>query len=788
MPFVQRVTALRLVLLIALVTTLASPRGVNARHADAPAAPLAPRWLNGGLVRTQVINCASIIFGSPYSEQGLGAYVSQLVDPDLSQPQPNQTYYLRVYIAATGNPCPVQLASVEFELPPNTAYDSSASPFCFHNQGPGTGNTSTCGMIQGTNEGRLWVRSTDPSGFWWFRQGYTLDVRIPVRSSAPFSAQRAGARLQIADGNSSPTLSPFVNAYVFPGTGSGGSAGGGTGGNPTTNPPTFAFDSPSTISITHNNAVPQGYLYTPALSGSLYFDIGLSPGSYVATVGPRTLPAGSWFNTVNLNSTLSPNTTYYWRFRFMGSNGTPYVSPEQSFTTLAADARVVGTGTPASCTGQGVLDAIRSAPNITVTFDCGPLPVTIPVGMYDYDGTSLAGIIVDSGKKVIDGGNKVAFESAWRSVFGLQAGELTLKNMTISGVVPSRGGYAVSTSGGQLTLDGVRVINNHSEPGAPGAVLVRDASAVISGSQFISNSAALDGGALYAVRSSVYIYHSDFSHNSAAGNGGAIAAMPGSASQRNSLVRIERSLFYSNTAGLDGGAIHMPSTETGNQVIYSTIDSNRANRYAGAISGRGLLTNLTIHANSSGMVNCAPDDNGDGNPDYFCAGGAVEHYDALTLSDVILKANAPGNCGVDQSVPDPYALGTFRGNLSSDGSCTSFLNHSSDLHNSNQPLGPLENSGGRTRTRAITVNSPAYNTASIASTSDRDQRGFAMFGPPDRGAFELQANEIPIIGATPSATPVTPTATRTATPGPGTPSATPGVALNRKVHLPLLRR
>jgi predicted outer membrane repeat protein len=801
---------LRTLVLVALVSSLSPTSGVDARQTgaargpSAPSSPYAQQWLNGPLVGTSVINCASVIFGSPYAEQGLGAFVSQLVDPALSQPQPNQTYYLRVYIAATGNPCPVQITSVEFELPPNTAYDFGNAPFCFHNQGAGTGSTSTCGMIENTSAGRLWVRSTDPSGFWVFRQGYTLDIQIPVKSSAPFTAQPAGVRIQVADGNSSPTLNPFVNAYVFPGTGSGGSSGGGTGGSPSSNPPTFAFDAPSTISVTQNGATAQGYLYTPALAGNLFFDYGTVPGSYANTVGPSSLAAGSWFNTVNMNGFVSPGTTYYWRFRFVGANSVTYSSSEQSFTTPISGDSVVGTGTPGSCTAQGVLDALQASANITVTFNCGAVPVTIPVGQLSYPGSvTQPGIVVDTGRKVIDGGNKVSFESSARSVFGLEAGELVLKNMVISGVVPSRGGYAVFASGGVLTLEGVRVFNNRTEAGDTGAVLVKDATATITGSAFISNSAPLHGGALYVVRSTVFINDSDFSRNSAGGNGGAIALLSGDGgSQPDSVLQINRSLFYSNTAGGAGGAIYMPSTSAGNQVSFSTLDSNRATGFAGAISGRGSLNNLTISANSSGVTDCEPG--------VYCVSGAVDFFDVLSLSDSILSGNTPGNCGVDQSASPPYVLSTFRGNLSSDASCTNYLTHATDLHSTNPQLGPLAGNNGRTRTRSITVGSPAYNSSQIGSTSDRDQRGFTAFGTGDRGAFELQSSEIPIIviggTATPTPTPevpptpvpgtgtplFVPTAvpTATGTPMPGatatsTPIGGPGF---RKLYVPVIRR
>jgi hypothetical protein len=60
---------------------------------------------------------------------------------------------------------------------------------------------------------------------------------------------------------------------------------------------------------------------------------------------------------------------------------------------------VVGTGTPASCTGAAFVSAVANGG--IITFDCGPDPTTIVL-------SSTAKVFNDKGTKlVIDGGNKV---------------------------------------------------------------------------------------------------------------------------------------------------------------------------------------------------------------------------------------------------------------------------------------------------------------------------------------------------------------------------------------------
>ncbi len=66
---------------------------------------------------------------------------------------------------------------------------------------------------------------------------------------------------------------------------------------------------------------------------------------------------------------------------------------------VSSPTTVIGTGTPASCTGDAFVAAV--AKGGVITFDCGPDPVTIVL-------TSTAKVFNDKGTKlVIDGGNKV---------------------------------------------------------------------------------------------------------------------------------------------------------------------------------------------------------------------------------------------------------------------------------------------------------------------------------------------------------------------------------------------
>src|SRR5689334_13092473 len=80
-------------------------------------------------------------------------------------------------------------------------------------------------------------------------------------------------------------------------------------------------------------------------------------------------------------------------------NGTCPVPAEAALEDVSQPTTVVGTGTPASCTSDAVVEAV--ARGGVITFDCGPDPVTITL-----DRT--AKIFNDTGPRiVIDGGGKV---------------------------------------------------------------------------------------------------------------------------------------------------------------------------------------------------------------------------------------------------------------------------------------------------------------------------------------------------------------------------------------------
>lgn len=240
-------------------------------------------------------------------------------------------------------------------------------------------------------------------------------------------------------------------------------------------------------------------------------------------------------------------------------DGACTVPPEGALADVSSPRTVVGTGTPASCTGDAFIAAV--AKGGVITFDCGPEPVTITL-------TKPAKVVNDTGPDiVIDGGGKVTLSGGgttrilymntcdqaqkWTTSHcnDQDHPRLTLQNLTfVDGNSKAEGefdgGGAVWVRGGRLKLVNTRFFKNVCADTGPdvggSAVRVFDqfqdlpvlvVSSTFGGAEGFGN-ACSNGGALSSIGVSWSIYNSLFTHNRAVGNGGnpAQAGTPGGGS------------------------------------------------------------------------------------------------------------------------------------------------------------------------------------------------------------------------------------------------------------------
>lgn len=191
-------------------------------------------------------------------------------------------------------------------------------------------------------------------------------------------------------------------------------------------------------------------------------------------------------------------------------------------------------------------------------------------------------------------------------------------------------------------------------------------------------------------------------HNQADRGGGIFSNRP---------LTITATSIISNTARAGGGIINY-----GHLVLTnSTISSNTATVNDGGIaqsSGSLSILNSTISHNELGGV--------------FSAA-------TTTLKNTLIAQNAGGygNCSGTM-------LTSLGHNLSSDNSCTTRFTAIGDLNNTDPRLGPLQDNGGPTPTRALLPGSPAINAGTNAGCPATDQRGISrpQGGTCDIGAFE----------------------------------------------------
>jgi CSLREA domain-containing protein len=290
-------------------------------------------------------------------------------------------------------------------------------------------------------------------------------------------------------------------------------------------------------------------------------------------------------------------------------------------------------------------------------------------------------------------------------------GTLALNNSIISGNTSSyAGGGIYHSSSGVLKLDNSIVSGNTA--GAGGGVDSVNATVLLTNSAVSGNTASNGGGGIASLNSTLTVNNSTISGNTSSGDYG------GGISIGDSALTVNNSTISGNTAYLGGGGIkNSGSTLTGNNTTISgnTTTSGRGGGinnfgvYGPYTAGIAILNNVTIANNS------APD------------AGGIANGGTLKLKNSLIAGNSPG------SAPD--CSGTLAsqgynllGNSAGCGGLTDGVSGDrvgSAVHPLDPKLGPLQDYGGATFTRALQSDSPAIDAGSPAACAATDQRGVA---------------------------------------------------------------
>ncbi|WP_203993045.1 hypothetical protein [Sphaerisporangium rufum] len=305
------------------------------------------------------------------------------------------------------------------------------------------------------------------------------------------------------------------------------------------------------------------------------------------------------------------------RFAPGNPKGRARVPAEARAERTADPDRVVGNGTPASCTSAAVVAAVAAGG--VITFSCGPDPVTIRMA-------ATAKVVNTSARVVLDGGGKVTLSGEGRRrILYLNTCDraqtwttahcqdqatprLTVQNLTFADGdatgqrTDGGGGGAIFARGGRLKVVNSVFVRNRCDPAGPdvggGAIRALDqyrdrpvyvVNSTFGGAPGLGGTCA-NGGALSGIGTSWQVLNSVLSHNRAVGRGAnpARAGTPGGGSggaiyaDGNRFdVRIAGSVLTGNQANEGGGAVFFVSNDrTGTlRIETSVLRNNRSGRF-----------------------------------------------------------------------------------------------------------------------------------------------------------------------------------------------------------------
>ncbi|MEE6308574.1 hypothetical protein V1634_17230 [Plantactinospora veratri] len=272
--------------------------------------------------------------------------------------------------------------------------------------------------------------------------------------------------------------------------------------------------------------------------------------------------------------------------------GRASVPAEARAVNTAKPTRVIGTGTPASCTSEAVVAAV--AKGGVITFSCGPAPVTITMkATAKIRNSTGPRIVLDGGRKVtLSGGGKrrILYMNTCDQAQGWTTShcqdqdhpQLTVQNLTFADGnstgerTEGGGGGAIFVRGGRFKVVNSRFVRNRCDQTGPdlGGAAIRVLSQHRGLPVYVVNStfggaagqggSCANGGALSSIGVSWVVLNSVLTHNRAVGRGAnpARGGTPG---------------------GGSGGAIYTDGNRFAVTIAGSVVTDNRANEGGGAV-------------------------------------------------------------------------------------------------------------------------------------------------------------------------------------------------------------
>ncbi len=249
-----------------------------------------------------------------------------------------------------------------------------------------------------------------------------------------------------------------------------------------------------------------------------------------------------------------------------------------------------------------------------------------------------------------------------------------------------------------VTLNRIIVTNGFSNTQGGGIFMGDSSTLHLNGSTITGNTAAAQGGGIYMSNSGTIHSHGSTIRNNNAGSGGGIYIFD------SGTLNLSTSTINNNTVSGNGGGIYNGTSGTVN-AINNTIDGNTAAGSGGGVYNTATITftNNTVTSNSANS-----------------GGGIYNTFTATLTNNLVALNSAPSG---------PDLLGTFIGTYNlvgnADGS-VGLAGAPNRVGTTGDPInpmiGPLQNNGGPTLTRALLSGSPAIDKGNSPGIIT-DQRG-----------------------------------------------------------------
>jgi predicted outer membrane repeat protein len=363
----------------------------------------------------------------------------------------------------------------------------------------------------------------------------------------------------------------------------------------------------------------------------------------------------------------------------------------------------------------------------------------------------------------------------------------TITNSTVDNNIGGDQGAGVfhCCSDFNLTITDSSVSGNQGQDQGAGVFFCcgdNDINMTVTRSHIDNNTGTDQGGGFFFCcggegNATITVTDSTIDNNTSGDQGGGFFYCCGSAGS--DTISIANTSVSGNEAPSDGGGIFICCEAEGGTtttITGSTIANNTTVRAGegGGIHTDGAVTivNSTIHGNTAA-------DNGGG---VYCSSGSLNLTNVTITGNTTQIADAGGgiHCEDDEPVnvlntivagnTDPGGPSDCLGTLTSLGNnllqdtdgCTIVGDTAGNITGVDPALGPLQNNGGLTETRAVQPGTPPYNAGRNAGCPATDQRGVAR---PQEGTCEIGAYEFQVV--TPSPAPGTPTQAPAALPPTG---------------------